>query len=92
MISNCVKKYENSYQIGVRRTRFASPKASPKTEKTGDSGHKEAANYLKVSGLHLKRWWSWRESNPRPNRETIRFLHAYSSLWFSSNSKTWTTN
>ena len=26
--------------------------------------------------------WSWRESNPRPNRETIRFLHAYSSLHF----------
>ena len=36
--------------------------------------------------------WSWRESNPRPNRETIRFLHAYSSLWFSSAGKTWTTN
>ena len=26
--------------------------------------------------------WSWRESNPRPNRETIRFLHAYSRLHF----------
>ena len=26
--------------------------------------------------------WSWRESNPRPNRETIRFLHAYFSLHF----------
>ena len=26
--------------------------------------------------------WSWRESNPRPNRETIRFLHAYSGLHF----------
>ena len=24
--------------------------------------------------------WSWRESNPRPNRETIRFLHAYLGL------------
>ena len=24
-----------------------------KTEKTGDAGHKEAANYLKVSGLHF---------------------------------------
>ena len=36
--------------------------------------------------------WSWRESNPRPNRETIRFLHAYSSLRFSCSSKTWTTN
>ena len=27
--------------------------------------------------------WSWWDSNPRPNRETIRFLHAYSGLWFS---------
>ena len=26
--------------------------------------------------------WSWRESNPRPNRETIRFLHAYLGLHF----------
>ena len=39
-----------------------------------------------------KAMWSWRESNPRPNRETIRFLHAYSSLWFSNADKTWTTN
>ena len=27
--------------------------------------------------------WSWWDSNPRPNRETIRFLHAYSGLRFS---------
>ena len=26
--------------------------------------------------------WRWRELNPRPNRETIRFLHAYSRLHF----------
>ena len=26
--------------------------------------------------------WSWRESNPRPHEETIRFLHAYSRLHF----------
>ena len=26
--------------------------------------------------------WSWRESNPRPHKETIRFLHAYSRLCF----------
>jgi len=26
--------------------------------------------------------WSWRESNPRPHKETMRFLHAYSSLHF----------
>jgi len=63
-----------------------------KNWKTGDAGHKETANCLKVSGLHFEWWWSWRESNPRPNRETIRFLHAYSSLRFSSVSKTWTTN
>ena len=36
--------------------------------------------------------WSWRDSNPRPNRETIRFLHAYSGLRFSSCGKTRTTN
>ena len=36
--------------------------------------------------------WSWRESNPRPHKETIRFLHAYSSLQFSRYDKTWTTN
>ncbi len=69
-------------KLGPREPVFASPRASPKTEKTGDAGHKEAANYLKVSGLHFERWWSWRESNPRPNKETIRFLHAYSRLHF----------
>ena len=26
--------------------------------------------------------WSWRESNPRPHKETIRFLHAYPRLNF----------
>ena len=26
--------------------------------------------------------WSWRESNPRPHKETIRFLHAYLGLHF----------
>lgn len=25
--------------------------------------HKEAVNFLKVSGLHFERWWSWRESS-----------------------------
>ena len=29
-----------------------------------------------------RRRWSWWESNPRPNKETIRFLHAYSRLHF----------
>ena len=36
--------------------------------------------------------WSWRESNPRPNEETISFLHAYLCLRFSSASKTRATN
>jgi len=44
------------------------------------------------SFLFIRLLWSWRESNPRPNRETIRFLHAYSSLRFSCSGKTWTTN
>ena len=26
--------------------------------------------------------WSWRESNPRPNKEPIGFLHAYPDLGF----------
>ena len=26
--------------------------------------------------------WSWWDSNPRPHKETIRFLHVYSSLHF----------
>ena len=36
--------------------------------------------------------WTWWESNPRPYKETIRFLHVYSSLRFSYVGKTWTTN
>ena len=44
-------------------------------------------------GFHfLTRGWSWRESNPRPNEETIRFLHAYLCLGFSSAGKTRATN
>ena len=39
-----------------------------------------------LMGIILK--WSWRESNPRPNKETIRFLHAYLRLRFSCCSKT----
>ena len=27
--------------------------------------------------------WRWRGLNPRPNKEAIRFLHAYSCLRFS---------
>ena len=44
-----------------------------------------------IGGRPVLVGWSWRESNPRPNRETIRFLHAYSSLRFSCCGKTWTT-
>ena len=42
--------------------------------------------------LLLYKEWSWRDSNPRPHKETIRFLHAYSRLRFSKYDKTWTTN
>ena len=36
--------------------------------------------------------WTWRESNPRPHKETICFLHAYLGLWFWCNSKTRATD
>lgn len=35
-----------------------------------------------------KSWWSWRDSNPRPNEEIISFLHAYLCLSFSCRSRT----
>ena len=38
-----------------------------------------------ISRLHQK--WSWRESNPRPHEETIRFLHAYSRLHFRATTR-----
>ena len=31
--------------------------------------------------------WSWRESNPRPNKEPIRFLHAYPSFGFRTSAR-----
>lgn len=31
--------------------------------------------------------WSWRESNPCPNEETIRFLHAYLRLGFRASAR-----
>ncbi len=27
--------------------------------------------------------WSWRDSNPRPDKALISFLHAYSIFWVS---------
>ena len=27
-------------------------------------------------------WWTRRESNPRPNKEFLSFLHAYSAIIF----------
>ena len=36
---------------------------------------------LIISGFQIHSW-SWRESNPRPNEEAIRFLHAYLRLNF----------
>lgn len=41
------------------------------TLKTTKDLHRESANLL------LQYWWSWRESNPRPNEELMSFLHAY---------------
>ena len=37
--------------------------------------------FAKIKKAHLRqgfgeRRWSWRESNPRPNRQPISFLHA----------------
>ena len=34
-----------------------------------------------------RRRWSWWESNPRPNKETARFLHAYSRLHFRATAR-----
>ena len=39
------------------------------------------------SFLFIRLLWSWWESNPRPNKETIRFLHAYSSLDFRATAR-----
>ena len=38
---------------------------------------KESSDYFRAFF-----WWSWRESNPRPNEEIISFLHAYLCLIF----------
>jgi len=37
-----------------------------------------------ASAKHL---WSWRESNPRPHKETMCFLHAYSRLHFRATAR-----
>ena len=37
-------------------------------------------------------WWTRRGSNPRPNKETASFLHAYHRLMFSSAKKTCATD
>ena len=67
--------------------------------KTGFSEHQtEHLNYLNKkipafqenAGFFFKLsifQWSWRESNPRPNKEAIRFLHAYSGLDFRDESR-----
>ena len=39
-------------------------------------------NNLLISGRLFKLLWSRRDSNPRPNKQHIRFLHAYSVLGF----------
>ena len=43
-----------------------------------------------VNSLQVCRFvcvWSWRELNPRPNKETICFLHAYLSLDFRATAR-----
>ena len=54
--------------------------------------HEKAAKLLILSGFFHDGLWSWWDSNPRPHKEIMCFLHAYSSLRFSCSSKTWTTN
>jgi len=42
--------------------------------------------FSKTKATSLRKWqrlldqWSWRESNPRPGKATICFLHAYPAL------------
>ena len=43
--------------------------------------HLQKKKPLILSGFQIHSW-SWRESNPRPNEEAIRFLHAYLRLNF----------
>lgn len=53
----------------------------------------EACNVLVIhDNVTITFQWSWWDSNPRPNKETIRFLHAYSGLWFSCGGRTRTIN
>lgn len=33
-----------------------------------------------IKSFYVK--WSWRDSNPRPNKQYIRFLHAYFAIDF----------
>jgi len=37
---------------------------------------------MNLFSMSYKTWWSWRESNPRPNEEATGFLHAYPRLVF----------
>ena len=37
---------------------------------------------------HIRSRWSWWDSNPRPHKETIRFLHAYSGQCFRASART----
>jgi len=80
--------YENSTKVWGK-------KKSSQTQRDGRRKRKKARR-LKMKNLRAFAFgmegWSWRDSNPRPHKETIRFLHAYSSLRFSRCDKTWTTN
>ena len=42
-------------------------------------GYKKINRHDLWDGLFL---WSWRDSNPRPNKQYISFLHAYSTIGF----------
>ena len=43
---------------------------------------KQPLALAQIQNTFVNEKWSWRESNPRPHEETIRFLHAYSRLGF----------
>ena len=54
-------------------------KTSPTTELLG--GRFWGKSFCKTLKISIYQW-SWRESNPRPHKETMCFLHAYPGLHF----------
>ena len=45
-----------------------------------DKGFNEKGTTQIFKKLELSLWWSWRESNPRPNIFVKSFLHAYFTI------------